>query len=1270
MSSHVPSPPITIFLSYSHKDETFREELVEHLSILKRQGIIKDWHDRKITAGSEWAGEIDTHLNTAQIILLLVSAAFLASDYCYDIELKRAMERHEAREAIVIPVILRPVDWHGAAFGKLKALPKDAKPISEWRTRHTAFKDVARGIKQLVLPDDLAPTPPEEGIGQLTLTGPGGLVRELIRSHDLLGGVLRTIIMISNPELRSEAFQYWSELNRIIDQLLVSSSPAARDVATIDISFFPQNALTSSTSGAKEINAQMGISSSPTAHNVATTAIPFSSENARTSSTPQSAPYTDDWWLEKRQVLYQAFQADPVSGLEEWRTTFTDALLAWQLDLCKQLVSAPFFPLLKDTGQGTRFQQGIQSILDGNYLQALDMLASLVGATADDGLRMLLKPSSRAMLLIFIGRIHLYYSSSEDETGEHLERARGSFEHARELIPEHGLDNAAVGEYYRLKDNKEKARRACEQAIAQAPDQPDGYITLGLLFEDDKSWDEADDQYAKAINIVGQGDITTVSRVLDKLLAPVSGNAYLQLARMLKDDDPEQARDVALRAIRIGMARVGKLQIKHNDDYVERIGFRLLGEIFDVLQDPTNAGLAYYESARRFFFHDEYNVAIELLREASQRYPTYPPIYWYWADTLRALAANHQTAAPQEQVKRAQEVLDVWDKGYAISSPSPDFAGAYLTRALTVEILSGIQPEQAVSLRWETAVNLEQGLLLQPNNAFMWAALARTHSALTNYAVALQAIDRALRLDNDALNMLEERVRILTFLGDERGKEALDYFRKKALDTVAAPEYMMWADQMEILLLFRQQKYPQTAPLVEAAVDREPTNTWLRTIRGYNRRMLGNDQGALEDFRWIWENTSTITELAHPDSSYRGWAAYELGYYAEALAIFQDFLGGISITSFDDRINVVLCYLAQGQLQEAETWFNDALSYLRYRINVRVTLQDLVELEERLAHQPEYATIQEAIARYRQVLITKEEELPEVENLKAAEFELRQVLEVDQPKSDSFVWFAAIAGLARINLEAEHWEAAGTRYRSICETEAANMPSRFPEARVGLLIVAKVYAQLGLQMAARGDLPKTEDYFGRSFELRQVAAMPNAISDVLSELPGLITSPEQAEILNVALRVLTDTSPSSEEARWRRINPVLTAALPEGWFAKESITLVAPDGQANVILSSEPLDSSIDVQQYAEVQGELLSTEFPGYHEFHFEPTQVLGGHEGYMRRFEWMPENNPQPVTQMQLYYVENGRGYTATATTPSSEVLRFELLLRQILGRLNIEP
>lgn len=142
------SGPIELFYSYAHEDEALRERLEVHLTLLKRQGILQDWHDRDIGAGSEWAKQISAHLESADLVLLLISPDFIASDYCWDIELKRAMERHEAGEARVIPIILRETDWTGAPFGKLQALPKDAKPVKSWPDQDAAFVDIARGIRK------------------------------------------------------------------------------------------------------------------------------------------------------------------------------------------------------------------------------------------------------------------------------------------------------------------------------------------------------------------------------------------------------------------------------------------------------------------------------------------------------------------------------------------------------------------------------------------------------------------------------------------------------------------------------------------------------------------------------------------------------------------------------------------------------------------------------------------------------------------------------------------------------------------------------------------------------------------------------------------------------------------------------------------------------------------------------------------------------------------------------------------------------------------
>lgn len=141
---------IKLFFSYCHVDEALRDELEKHLSILKRQGVIEPWHDRRIGPGEDFAHQISSHLEEADIILLLVSSDFLASDYCYDIEMKRALERHDCGEAVVIPIILRPCDWHGAAFGSILAATKDGKPITKFPTLDDGFLEVTLAIKRAI----------------------------------------------------------------------------------------------------------------------------------------------------------------------------------------------------------------------------------------------------------------------------------------------------------------------------------------------------------------------------------------------------------------------------------------------------------------------------------------------------------------------------------------------------------------------------------------------------------------------------------------------------------------------------------------------------------------------------------------------------------------------------------------------------------------------------------------------------------------------------------------------------------------------------------------------------------------------------------------------------------------------------------------------------------------------------------------------------------------------------------------------------------------
>lgn len=143
---------IKVFLSYSSKDQTLVDQFTAHLTALKWQGVIQSWNDHQIEAGAEWEKAIASYLDSADIILLLLSSDFLASEYSLD-EAHRALRRNESGQARVIPVLLRPIDFSATPFAKLQAAPSSGKPITLWENRDEAFvvviRDILKAVKEL-----------------------------------------------------------------------------------------------------------------------------------------------------------------------------------------------------------------------------------------------------------------------------------------------------------------------------------------------------------------------------------------------------------------------------------------------------------------------------------------------------------------------------------------------------------------------------------------------------------------------------------------------------------------------------------------------------------------------------------------------------------------------------------------------------------------------------------------------------------------------------------------------------------------------------------------------------------------------------------------------------------------------------------------------------------------------------------------------------------------------------------------------------------------
>jgi hypothetical protein len=205
----------TIFFSYSHKDEGLRDELETHLAMLKRQGVISAWHDRRLIAGTDIDAGIRQELDRADIILLLVSPDFLASDYCYSVEMSRALQRHAAGEARVIPVILRPCEWTQAQFGKLLAAPKDGKPVTKWTDRDDAFLDITKTIRAAVPRDTTTPALGTASVAAEVVVGP--------RSSNLR--IRKTFTERDRDRFLDEAFEFMARFFENSLQEIESRNP-------------------------------------------------------------------------------------------------------------------------------------------------------------------------------------------------------------------------------------------------------------------------------------------------------------------------------------------------------------------------------------------------------------------------------------------------------------------------------------------------------------------------------------------------------------------------------------------------------------------------------------------------------------------------------------------------------------------------------------------------------------------------------------------------------------------------------------------------------------------------------------------------------------------------------------------------------------------------------------------------------------------------------------------------------------------------------------
>jgi hypothetical protein len=148
-SARTPARPVRVFFCYATSDEGMLQKLEAQLAPLKREGLIAPWHSGKIDVGKDREREISEHLDAADLVLLLVSASFLASEQ-EDAQVTRAMALRAAGRTTVVPILLRPADWRSTRFAPLQALPRDERPVTKWANEDEALYEVAQEIRTVV----------------------------------------------------------------------------------------------------------------------------------------------------------------------------------------------------------------------------------------------------------------------------------------------------------------------------------------------------------------------------------------------------------------------------------------------------------------------------------------------------------------------------------------------------------------------------------------------------------------------------------------------------------------------------------------------------------------------------------------------------------------------------------------------------------------------------------------------------------------------------------------------------------------------------------------------------------------------------------------------------------------------------------------------------------------------------------------------------------------------------------------------------------------
>jgi tetratricopeptide (TPR) repeat protein len=768
--------------------------------------------------------------------------------------------------------------------------------------------------------------------------------------------------------------------------------------------------------------------------------------------------YGPGWWDARRAELRREFDQQPDTAVEHWLQTFAELLLAWEWEVCDELVNeVPAIPAaLGDVP--LLFRQGVAALRSKRYPAALPMLMQIAQSQPNGPLKGQLPSPSRALLYTLIGRIHLNSVSDPDA-------ACRWFDQACQLDPDDGRPDAALGEYHLVRSDNDQALASFQQALLKSPNQPDGYLGMGWYFERQSIWDDAAEWYDKAIAVVWEEK--DVLKALRKGLAPVSGKAWLCLARALLSDEPGHA----LEAVQYTL-----------DEHLlgergEGEAYELRGDILRTLGRPVEAAQAYCDAGHSYYWTSDYVAAVRVLKSADELKSNDPDLYWHWADSLRNQSSLE--LAPYVDEAKISESLHVWELGYAKGRPGADSSWGYTCRALISEQLARVGSEGARAHWWEAVVYLERAILLWDQDPIRWTGLCRVHRLLGNYASAFQAMRATVDLDGQSAAVIEEQAAILVDTG--RFEAALEVIEK-----LPSEEMSPWLIGIKALAMCYRGDQQAALDLINMSPT-TASDLWSRDLRASCYLKLGSVKAACEDYDWIWrqrESPAYAADLNTQDTF--GAAAYHLAVFADRPQLLADAIGIYlrlrTLPGQNVRGPLGVCYLARqdaSDIESAEQLFNEVIERTTNLRELAALLHfQFATIREHISRWRNAAAVGEVVERARlkaiarsEILLRLQPQSPEAERAHAAE-ELRRVLAdlVPLEAAGGCAEIGALSGLARLRASTEQTLEAAGIYQQLQRSEL----ERFPEAYLGVAACIDVLQAGADRLVADGQPAEAE----------------------------------------------------------------------------------------------------------------------------------------------------------------------------------------------------